>query len=590
MTAEGGSEFGPWNPGLQSTIPRTLLKLSTMFRPENVTGSLAEVEEIAEATGIVPVELPAFRPERLVAHEVVIRVTADLHIPDGPRYEDLGINLRRMIRTVLDDYVAPEIPRLVGEFETLRAETSERIGKELEAALGARHEAPPEEEKASPLGRLFGRKKKPAPAARPPSAEERTLAALQDWSSRAETETDAHRAACLAALAKIVGAIVRTRGRLIADHSKIVSLATTQVCNGHGSDVLGHLVQPIFERAAETEGYHVLPPQSEPFIMNVKGASASGKSTMRSLQRDLAGRLGVPWGDFALISPDYWRKFLLDYSSLGEHHKYAASLTGHELAIIDRKLDRHMARKAKAGRMTHLLIDRFRFDSFSPHDGSHSDSRLLTRFGSTVYLFFLVTPPEATVERAWTRGLDTGRFKAVDDLLHHNIEAFMGMPQLFFSWALSHGKEIHYEFLDNSVEKGERPKTIASGRNGTLNVYDVSGMLDIERFRRIDIEATAPEEVYKKGADTASENTGFLRQCLRQLKRVEFVDPSTRRTYAVVEGGCWTVWDRSAAPAGTADILLSLGAGDAPENALSASSEAGSDLDNALRSMVGRLV
>lgn len=589
MTAESGAEFGPWNPGLQSTIPRDLLKLSTMFRPENVFGSLAEVEEITEATGIAPVELSAFRPERLVAHEVVIRVTADLHIPDGPRYEDLGINLRRMIRTVLDDYVAPEMPRLVERFETLRAETAERIAEELEAALGARPATPPEEGKASLLGRLFGRKT-PAPAARAPSAEERTLAALQDWSSRAETESDAHLAACLSALAKIVGAIVRTRGRLIADHAKIVSLATTQVCNGHGSDVLGHLVQPIFERAAAAEGYHVLPPQAEPFIMNVKGASASGKSTMRSLQRELAGRLGVPWDDFALISPDYWRKFLLDYSSLGEHYKYAASLTGHELAIIDRKLDRHMARKARDGRMTHLLIDRFRFDSFSPHDGSHADSRLLTRFGSTVYLFFLVTPPEATVERAWTRGLDTGRFKAVDDLLHHNIEAFMGMPQLFFSWALSHGKEIHYEFLDNSVEKGERPKTIASGRNGTLNVYDVTGMLDIERFRRINIEATAPEEVYEEGADTASENAGFLRQCLGQLKRVEFVDPSTRRTYGVVEEGRWTVWDRSAAPGGTVDILLSLGAGAAPENALSASSEAGSDLDNALRSMVGRLV
>ena len=589
MTAESGSQSGPWNPGLQSTIPRALLPLSTMFRPENVTGSLAEVEEVAEATGIVPVELSAFRPERLVAHEVVIRVTADLHIPDGPRYEDLGINLRRMIRTVLDDYVAPEMPRLVKEFEKLQARTAGRIAEELETALDPYRETPPEKERPSRLGWLFGKKKAP-PAAPRPSAEERTLAALQDWSSRAGAETDAHLAACLSALAKIVGAIVRTRGRLIADHSKVVSLATAQVCNSHGSDVLGHLVQPIFERAAEAEGYHVLPPQSEPFIMNVKGASASGKSTMRSLQRELAERLGVPWSDFALISPDYWRKFLLDYSSLGEHHKYAASLTGHELAIIDRKLDRHMARKAKAGRMTHLLIDRFRFDSFSPHDGSHADSRLLTRFGSTVYLFFLVTPPEATVERAWTRGLSTGRFKAVDDLLHHNIEAFTGMPQLFFSWALSHGKEIHYEFLDNSVEKGERPKTIASGRNGTLNVYDVSGMLDIERFRKIDIEATAPEEVYEEGADKVSENTGFLRQCLKQLQRVEFVDPSTRRTYGVVEAGRWTVWTRSAAPAGTADILLSLGAGDAPESALSASSVAGSDLDNALRSMVGRLV
>ena len=29
-------KFGPWNPGLTSSIPPRLLPLSTMFRPENV--------------------------------------------------------------------------------------------------------------------------------------------------------------------------------------------------------------------------------------------------------------------------------------------------------------------------------------------------------------------------------------------------------------------------------------------------------------------------------------------------------------------------------------------------------------------------
>ena len=107
--------------------------------------------------------------------------------------------------------------------------------------------------------------------------------------------------------------------------------------------------------------------------------------------------------------------------------------------------------------MTHLLIDRFRFDSFSSESDRPADSSLLTRFGRTIFLFFLVTPPEATVERAWTRGLETGRFKAVEDLLYHNVEAFTGMPQLFFFWARSEGRNVHFEFLDNSVEKGRRP-------------------------------------------------------------------------------------------------------------------------------------
>jgi hypothetical protein len=87
-----------------------------------------------------------------------------------------------------------------------------------------------------------------------------------------------------------------------------------------------------------------------------------------------------------------------------------------ELAIIDRKLDRYMTHKAKVGILPYLLIDRFRFDSFSNEPDEEDGSRLLTRFGSDVYMFFMVTPPEETIERAWKRGLQFGRYKAVDDL------------------------------------------------------------------------------------------------------------------------------------------------------------------------------
>ena len=45
----------------------------------------------------------AFRPERLAVHELLIRVTADVSVPDGPNYEDLGINFREITETILTD-------------------------------------------------------------------------------------------------------------------------------------------------------------------------------------------------------------------------------------------------------------------------------------------------------------------------------------------------------------------------------------------------------------------------------------------------------------------------------------------------------
>jgi hypothetical protein len=229
---------------------------------------------------------------------------------------------------------------------------------------------------------------------------------------------------------------------------------------------------------------------------------------------------------------------LLDYASLGPAYKYAGTLTGHELEIIDKKLDRHMARKAARGDVSHLLIDRFRFDSFVE---GREPKRLLTRFADLVYMFFIVTPPEMTVERAWTRGLQVGRYKAVEDLLAHNVEAYTGMPELFFTWALDTRRRVHFEFLDNSVPDGRRPLTIAFGWNGEMTIVDIKRILDIDRFRKINIRAQRPEDVYA-GQDLAPErNVEFLLRCARLIPVINLADRATGCIYARLEQGRW-VW------------------------------------------------
>jgi hypothetical protein len=339
-------------------------------------------------------------------------------------------------------------------------------------------------------------------------------------------------------LLRVADAIRVRHGRLCGERALLTALATDLTCNEYGSEMIGRLIEPWVREAAEREGYRLLPLQERPVVMNVKGASAAGKSTMRPLQKKLAEALGIPWTDFAVISPDIWRKYLLDYESLDDATIYAGTLTGLELAIVDQKLDRYMAQKAEQGRMSHLLIDRFRFDSFAEDPDQEEGSRLLTRFGHLVYMFFMITPPDATVERAWKRGLQVGRYKAVDDLLAHNIEAFTGMPRLFFTWAAKKDKSVHYEFLDNSVPQGQRPRTVAFGWNGEMNVLDVKCLLDVERYKNIDIEAKAPEAVYPDAEAMAPDrNTGFLEECARRMAAINFVDPETGLVYARMEHG-----------------------------------------------------
>jgi hypothetical protein len=131
----------------------------------------------------------------------------------------------------------------------------------------------------------------------------------------------------------------------------------------------------------------------------------------------------------------------------------------------------------------------------------------------------------------------------VDDLLAHHVEAYTGMPALFFTWALRSRMAVHYEFLDNDVPFGERPRTVAFGWNGEMNILDVKGLLDIDRYRKIDIDAKRPADVYPDAGIMAPDrNTQFLCDCARRLAAVSLADRETGRVYARLDAGrlSWT--------------------------------------------------
>jgi hypothetical protein len=525
---------GPWNPGLQSQIPRDLLPLTTLYRPENVLTTLRQARELADLTGLAAEDLVVFRPERLVVHELLARVTADFSVDDGQKTEDLGINFRRITEIILTRHVAPHMAEIRDAHAALRTEMFNTIAAMLDYGLQDDVPAAPRPRAGFWSKLLRSTATAPAPAE---EAEASDLRAIRRWDAQAQATSDPlQRAACLA-LARVASAMHARHGRIWGDRGLITTVATDLAGNDYGSEETGRLIEPYVRQAAQAEGFRLLPVQPQPVVMNTKGASAAGKSTLRPLQRALAARIGVSWDDFALISPDIFRKFLLDYATLGPAYKYAGALSGHELQIVDHKLDRYMARKAARGAMSHLLIDRFRFDTFAPASDV-AGSNLLTRFGNLVYLFFMITPPDATVERAWQRGLEVGRYKAVDDLLAHNIEAYTGMPEVFFTWALADDKKVHYEFLDNSVALGEQPRTVAFGWNGEMNVLDIKGLLDVDRYRRINVDARNAHEVHPGSSAMAPEhNTHFLAQCVSRLPAVNFADRNSGRIYLRTEHG-----------------------------------------------------
>jgi len=481
--------FSAWNPGVDSSIPEEIRHLATNMRPENVATPYAAVRELRDLTGLDAAELVAWRPARLALHELLIRVTANISVPDGEAIGDLGVNFRRLVTTIHGSQVAPRMR----DVEAVHAAARRRAVALCEREIGA----------------AFA------------SGDGAAMAGAWEKKAAAGDPLDA---AAYRALARLVSAIVVRHERLWGPRDVLATLAAEMACNDAASDAIGALLEPWVLQGAAAAGFKVLPRQPRPLVMNTKGPSASGKSTLRPLQKRLAPEIGVDWSDFSLVSPDIWRKQLLDYESLGEHYKYAGPFTGEELRAIDLKLDRYMAAKAARGGMSHLLIDRFRFDSFAP-DSDEAGSNLLTRFGSTVYLFFMITPPASLVERAWGRGLEFGRYKAVEDTLAHGVEAYAGLASIFFTWIRRADKRVHFEFLDNSVPMGERPRTVAFGWNDVLYLVDEEKLIDIERYRRVNIDARSPGELWPDPAVLqADRNRSFLDRLRTEFRDVRNVE------------------------------------------------------------------
>jgi len=170
-----------WNPEIRSTLPAQYLPLSSMFRPENVFTSIETANELHGFTGLPIQQLICFRPERLVVHELLIRVSADIFVSDGSRYEDLGVNFRAVVARILEHYIEPEIEQIVERFEQLRQDCSALVSAQLEAELFAPASKPAARNAGFSLARLFRAKPAAAKPASSESLEQRHHRILADW-------------------------------------------------------------------------------------------------------------------------------------------------------------------------------------------------------------------------------------------------------------------------------------------------------------------------------------------------------------------------------------------------------------------------
>ncbi len=549
-----------WNPGIESEIPAEYRELETICDPGNVFTTLAEVNELASETGLSPEELVTFRPHRLVLHELIVRVSADIVVLEGESEEDLGINFRDIARQIFNHYVIPRLMQIEHGYDTTRTRVEEMIRRELEQALEVRT---PAKKPPSLWSRLLGAKAKPPPIKQ--SRQEREFELINAYKAKGLGASDELSAAVYRSLYRVLGSIATTRGFIGPDPEYLTRICVNHACNHLGGREIGRKVGELVSQAIEAEGYPLIPDAEKPVLISLKGASASGKSSLRPMLRKMMLELGIDEGDFGTISPDIWRRLLLDYDALGAAYKYAGRFTSHEVNVIDAKLDRYIRDKAEQRHsIPHLVVDRFRFDSFASEKITRVLHKTYVRYIDTMYMYFLVTPPAATVERGWERGLARGRYKAVEDFLGHCVEAYAGMPKLLFKWLSNQRPRYYFEFLDNSVPKGTYPELIARGTQGSMQIFKPEVFIDIERYQRINVLATEPAQVPAAPEQLeVRHNLGFLRQCITRIPQIEFIDAESGSAYLKIQSGVFSVvdesrWQQNLTSGALHDIVLAL--------------------------------
>ena len=519
-----------WSPGIESDLPVNLRQQETLYLLKNTSTPFDELRELALLTGIKQEQLTAFTPERLVLHELIVRVTADILVEEGEEEEVLGQRFRQIAQTVQLSYIAPHLPEIESYFSELKFKVERQVKQILQQTLFR----PPELKQQKFFSMSLFRQQPKQPALSVEELQFRAITQLRETGLQAKKTYDI---ALYKSIYVILSALFTANGRIIRDSELLAKLISRQMCNDYGSRMIGQLLDPIIQEAISKEEYRTVQHTEKPLLISLKGASASGKSTLRPMLREVIRERGIENYCYGTISPDIWRRLLLNYDSLGPYYKYAGRLTSNEINIIDGKLDRYIRAKAQQSRsIPHLIVDRFRFDSFNSKKVSDVLHSTYVSYVDTLHMYFIITPPEATVERGWQRGLERGRYKSVEDFLGHSVEAYRGIPKLFFKWIAYDKPLFRFNFMDNSVSKGKLPNTIAWGTQQEMTIIDPIGLINIERYQKINIYAQSETEVYPAAEQLdIIKNCSFLQQCIVMLPKVAFVTNQQNNPYLIIE-------------------------------------------------------
>jgi DNA-nicking Smr family endonuclease len=220
----------------------------------------------------------------------------------------------------------------------------------------------------------------------------------------------------------------------------------------------------------------------------LSGPPASGKGTAAVIHEECAKELlDIPWDDIVKINTDIHRHIVSNHTITGEEKEHSTSLNGDESSYITLRAYARMSAKITANRAPHLLMD-----GANP---AIDRLNLATQNAGTLYLLVVTTSVEMSMERAYTRGVATGRYVLTDYMLrmHQNIS-----KDIFTRLAEYKGQNIEFAIINTDVPEDEPPVKLMDGnlRNGVVYVFDTRGMAEFCGKRNLNLKAKNTDELF----------------------------------------------------------------------------------------------
>ena len=90
-----------------------------------------------------------------------------------------------------------------------------------------------------------------------------------------------------------------------------------------------------------------------------------------------------------------------------------------------------------------------------------------------------------------------------------------------------------------------------------MQIYQLRSLIDIERFQRINVLATRPEDVAAPADQLqVANNLGFFKQCIKRFALIEFIHRQVDRSFLAIRSGSFEVYDADLLKLNLADDSL----------------------------------